>query len=317
EVLNVMERYGKHIDSTPNPTGKTTWIGKAHFLPHVYNFVRQRKPVLMTLPAFPCKSANRQNKVLGHLPDLGEELGLRRLHEMASDIGKVYAPGAFINIATDGVLFSDIIGITEEDCWEYGEALKVLIKENDFNTLRFVRPMTMLGLSSFEENIRENYIATAELCREEIMRCFGPSEKTIDTAIRKDKDTGLTYCGMVKFLESELETHLSLTGLNKAAKRKAIKAAARKMMQRSEAFTLAIRTARPGDVRLSIHPSSGAAKLSFPLVPSPEGFFQRSPWHSCVAIGLDGEARCVHSIDVKKTHDLVYKNRRAWYYQEK
>lgn len=57
--------------------------------------------------------------------------------------------------------------------------------------------------------------------------------------------------------------------------------------------------------------------IFFLLVPSREGFFRRSPWHSCVAIGLDGEARCVHSIDVKKTHDLVYKNGRPGCYQEK
>lgn len=46
------------------------------------------------------------NKVLGHLPDFGEELALRRLHAMGKDIKKVYAPGAQVNIATDGVLFN-------------------------------------------------------------------------------------------------------------------------------------------------------------------------------------------------------------------
>lgn len=155
---------------------------------------------------------------------------------------------------------ADIIGITEGVCWEHGEALKVLIKANNFTALQFVRPMILLGLSSFEENTRENYITTAGLCREELMRRFGPPEKAIDAAIREDRDTGLTYCGMVKFLESELETHLSLTRLNKTPKRKAIKVAARKMMQIPEAFTLAIRTMRPGDVRLSMHPSTGLAK---------------------------------------------------------
>lgn len=49
---------------------------------------------------------NRKNKVLGNLPDLGEELALRRLHAMGMDIGKVYPPGAQVNIASDGVLFN-------------------------------------------------------------------------------------------------------------------------------------------------------------------------------------------------------------------
>ena len=46
------------------------------------------------------------NKVLGHLPDLGEELALELLHRMGTDVEKVYAPGAQITIATDGVLFN-------------------------------------------------------------------------------------------------------------------------------------------------------------------------------------------------------------------
>lgn len=55
---------------------------------------------------------NRENKVLGHLPDLGEELALRRLNAMAESVKDVYKFGAVVNIASDGVLFngkSDII----------------------------------------------------------------------------------------------------------------------------------------------------------------------------------------------------------------
>ena len=46
------------------------------------------------------------NKVLGHLPDLGEELALELLHKLGTDVEKVYAPGARVTIATDGVLFN-------------------------------------------------------------------------------------------------------------------------------------------------------------------------------------------------------------------
>lgn len=46
------------------------------------------------------------NKVLGHLPDLGEELALRRLNTIGEDIKRVYYPGAVVNIASDGIVFN-------------------------------------------------------------------------------------------------------------------------------------------------------------------------------------------------------------------
>ena len=49
---------------------------------------------------------NRENKVLGHLPDLAEELALRRLNAMADSVKEVYECGAVVNIASDGVLFN-------------------------------------------------------------------------------------------------------------------------------------------------------------------------------------------------------------------
>lgn len=211
----------------------------------------------------------------------------------------------------------DLLGITDEDCWDYGEALKEIMAEKRLSTLKFVRPMNLLGILSIEATNRETYLATVDICRAELEARFGSSEEAINAAIHDDRDTSLTYCGMVKFLQSEMETTPSFVGMKNIAKRRVIKATARRMMQRSEAFTLAIRTLRPKDVRLSMHPSFGTSKLSFPLVPTADGNFQKSPWHSCVAVGVDGGYRCVHSEEVKETHDLIYQNGRPWFYRER
>jgi len=64
EVLNVIEKYGRHVtpgshfagSGSKNEPQPSIWPGKMKFLPHVYYFVRDRKPVQLTLPAFPCKS---------------------------------------------------------------------------------------------------------------------------------------------------------------------------------------------------------------------------------------------------------------------
>lgn len=260
-----------------------------------------------------------------------------RLHVMSEDIGKVYPPGAQLNIASDGVLFNgecrnnsmktflcmlttmltDILGITDEDCWDYGEALNAIISEKGLTSLRFTRCMSLLGLLPEEGIKRETYLASTERCRQELERRFAPSDNTLTELIKNDKDTNLTYCGMVKFLESEMETSPALAGQSRSARMRVYRKLAKKMMQRSEAFTLAIRTLYPLHVRLSMHPSSGAAKLSIPLVPTPDGNFQKSPWHSCIAAGSNSSYRCVHVEDVRNTHDLVYRYGRPYFYRER
>ncbi|KAH0282784.1 hypothetical protein M436DRAFT_86586 [Aureobasidium namibiae CBS 147.97] len=92
EVLNVLEQYGTHVghQATTTDGSLAMWSGKLRFLPHVYHHISRSTPVQLTMPAFPCKSSNRENKVLGHLPDLGEEFALCRLNAMAEDVAKVY-----------------------------------------------------------------------------------------------------------------------------------------------------------------------------------------------------------------------------------
>ncbi|OCK74769.1 hypothetical protein K432DRAFT_363146 [Lepidopterella palustris CBS 459.81] len=327
EILNVLESYSRHI--VPKAIDRNGaigaasvapfWIGKGKFLPHVYHHVRHRQAIPLTLPAFPCKSPNRVDKVLGHLPDLGEELALCRLDALAKDVGRVYAPGAYVNIATDGVLFNDILGVSDDECWEYGEALKSIIAEKRLTCIRLLQPMNLLGILPGEDVNRKDYLATTDSCRQELERRFAPSEGELTAAINdeNDRDTCLTYRGMMRFLESDLAMSAPLAGLCRKAKGRVLRVMARKMMQRSEAFTLAIRTIRPLDVRLSMHPSSGAAKLSISLIPTLDGGFQKSPWHSCVSVGVDGRYRMVHVGEVRDTHDLIYHNGRPWFYRER
>lgn len=60
----------------------------------------------MVLPAFPYKSINRVDKVLGPEPDLGEELALARLEALCRDIKEVYAPGATVAVVNDGLCYN-------------------------------------------------------------------------------------------------------------------------------------------------------------------------------------------------------------------
>jgi pyoverdine/dityrosine biosynthesis protein Dit1 len=100
EILHILEKYGLNYERTG------TWDGFDTFLPIVTAAVSRKEPIRMLLPGFPFKSPNNKTKVLGVLPDLGEELALKRLDSMAVAVEKVYEGGAEIHITSDGLVYN-------------------------------------------------------------------------------------------------------------------------------------------------------------------------------------------------------------------
>ena len=87
-------------------------------------------------------------------------------------------------------------------------------------------------------------------------------------------------------------------------------------MRDFQTFAAAIENKCRGHVRLSIHPSVGQTKLSVPLIPQPDGTVM-TPWHSSIAVGVDGSFKTVHAGDVRDTHELIYRNGRPHHFREK
>lgn len=98
-ALQIIQSYSVN-ENTDNQTFSSM------FLPIVIDHVKEKIPIKMVLPAFPAKSPNRVDKVLGPLPDLGEELALAHLNGMCRTIAEFYGPGAEVFIASDGVVYS-------------------------------------------------------------------------------------------------------------------------------------------------------------------------------------------------------------------
>lgn len=80
--------------------------GREFFLSKVQHFTSRNLRIEMCLPAFPCKSSNPK-KVAGKLPDKGEEMALRTLHDFVRHVEEIYEPGARVWIISDGHVFSD------------------------------------------------------------------------------------------------------------------------------------------------------------------------------------------------------------------
>jgi pyoverdine/dityrosine biosynthesis protein Dit1 len=61
-------------------------VGRFRLVKQLLSFILKQKRIQLVLPAYPCKSPNHITKVLGELPDLGEELSLIRLNEFAKQV---------------------------------------------------------------------------------------------------------------------------------------------------------------------------------------------------------------------------------------
>lgn len=102
KILAVIFRYrlGAHGQSVQ-------WTnGYSKFLSQIYTTVKAGQSLKMCLPAFPFKSPNSKDKVLGHLPDKAEEFALAHLNGLCSAIQDVYAPGASLRIISDGLVYN-------------------------------------------------------------------------------------------------------------------------------------------------------------------------------------------------------------------
>ncbi|KAK2044695.1 pyoverdine/dityrosine biosynthesis protein [Colletotrichum somersetense] len=327
KILDILEVFGRHI--IPEGQENHEWLGRKMFHPRVEEYVKKSESVKMIIPAFPWKSINRTDKVTGALPDFGEELALARLNDLCVEIGKVYTQGAEVHIATDGLVFNawllilviDVVGISDDETWEYGATLMDMAAKKGYTGIKLLRVMDFLGLTKEDKPLtKERYMELVDESRATLEAQFGDPDKDVRAMIDTDNDTLMTYRGFIRFLETDLRNSPVAAHATSGHKyRKIVKEVAMKMMMRAESFTKIILATCPDHVRLSIHPSSGAVKLSMPLLVekhNPDGF-PRTPWHSSIAVSLDGGYRSLHAKDVRDTHDLVMKDGRPWCFREK
>ncbi|KAI1827496.1 Pyoverdine/dityrosine biosynthesis protein-domain-containing protein [Xylaria intraflava] len=178
--------------------------GAQNFVPVVSRFVASGKRVEACLPAFPFKSANKVYKVLGKLPDKAEELALGRLNTMCERIQKVYPPGAQVTIISDGITYNDLLCISDQDTWAYGEALRTMAIEKNFDCISFSRMKDLLDFPLPEEMREIIYVANCVNFRRMLLNRHGKQDLDIDHEIATNPDTKLTYLGYKRFLESDL-----------------------------------------------------------------------------------------------------------------
>ena len=272
DVMRFRRSTGLHTDCVASPCEKCL----APHLSKVATAVERREPVTFVLPAFPGKSPNLA-KVFGPLPDMAERRALEFLQHLCDRIKQVYQPGARIILCSDGRVFSDVVGMRDEDVTAYQQELSKMIAD-----------LGLTSISSF--NLEELYEESGfDQMRGQLMQQYGESVDFLKASVSNgDQETVRLYCGITRFLVEDA----MFPGQKKSrtAIQKECRIRAYEVIQRSQAWSELIEARFADAVRLSIHPQGcGAKKLGIRLINStfgPENW--QTPWHG-VAVEVGGQ----------------------------
>lgn len=261
-------------------------------------FTQQQLPIHFILPAFPAKSPNNR-KVLGSLPDLGEEIALRTLEDLCMEISTVYPPGAKMTICSDGRIFSDLVGVTDQLVTEYVEGIKQLIGQLNLDHIDIINLEDVLEGNSFED------------LRNQVIAEYAEPLDDLRARLTESSDFNSLFNGIHRFITDDrkaTETGLSATKIKEESKLIALK-----VIQHSNAWTRLLAYVYPDAVRLSIHPySAHSEKIGIRLTKATDNWL--TPWHGVVVLQEDGYFLMKKSDAETALATLVSKNDQPYYY---
>jgi hypothetical protein len=145
-------------------------VGRELFVEKVALLVRRRLPISFVLPAFPCKSRNRERKVSGTAPDKGELLSLARLAQLVRDVESNTGYPAKMIVVSDGRVFADLVKVSDDLVSEYSRRIREL--GSRFKELSFFGLEDAFAVSSHDQ------------ARERLMAMYGASEAWINDRLR-------------------------------------------------------------------------------------------------------------------------------------
>ncbi|KAF5670104.1 ABC transporter [Fusarium heterosporum] len=236
---------------------------------------------------------------------------------MCAAIRQFYNPGAELTIISDGLVYNDLLGISDQETWHYGLALRAMAKRKGFPHLVFSRLQDLVTVKNLPDELVElTYVANATNFRRTLFNVYcRDGDIDIDREIATNPDTLMTYKGYSRFLKSDLQ-YIFGAPRGGVRYRKDVKYLAKQMLVHGYAFAGAVKARFPNHLRLSIHQSTGEHKISLSLLNTKSGF--TTPWHCSVALMADGEWLSGLMIDFKADRllELVEEDGRPSYFKE-
>ena len=240
-VLNDEKEKNKTISKLSNiiaqyrvsggPIDKWETVGKLKVEEILKFYITKNQPIRMVLPAFPFKSPNIQNKVISKLPDLATELALTHLNGLAASMAEIYRYGVYILIIPDGIVYNDILGVSDEDVWNYAEEVQNLIKRLHLFHLRFV-PLHCIFSNTLPTPTCKEYCSLVKEWRNQLFTQWLPENYSVEKEIKTDQDALATYRGYCKFLA--LDMAKTIKDLSSSKSRTICSSTAKEMIRRGE-----------------------------------------------------------------------------------
>lgn len=270
-ILAEVKIFRRTSESMPSCSNIDCLRCTSPHLPKIISAVKHNKPIRFVLPAFPGKSPNPE-KVLGPLPDLAEKLSLHFLGNLCLAIKKFYTPGIKIILCSDGRVFSDVVGMKENNVTDYQIELDKMIEE-----------MSLSDISTF--NLDDFYKGLHFVqMRTELMKTYGKSLDFFKQKVHKgakpeatpdELEVNRMYRGITRFIfEDAMYNGQTKT---RSAIQKESRYKAYEVIRRSNAWSQLIAEHFPEAVRLSIHPQTcGSTKLGIRLI---RDEIWMTPWH--------------------------------------
>ena len=251
------------------PEGPPTEEELAPHLPLVRAALLEARPLELLLPAFPAKSPN-PHKVLGKLPDMAERVALRSLQALCEELAEAHPAGVRLTLCSDGLVFADVVGVSDADVAAYGAEIDRLLAE-------------LPALDRFD--LAHAFgAATPEEARGRLLAAWGEPEAELIEPARASASLGAQLDGVHRFMFEDgiaLSPEVSRTQVRKQARGKAVQ-----VLLRSRAWGRLLSSCFPRALRLSIHPQPAVSdKLGVHLLPTRDAWL--TPWHGVALLESD------------------------------
>lgn len=298
EILKILFNHRKLSESSQECEKGTCKTCFGLHRDKIDHFIQNEKPIQFILPAFPAKSPNR-TKVLTQMPDLGEEIALQTLENLCCEIESIYSKGATIIICSDGRIFSELVGVTDDDVTVYVENIKKMIHRLQLKHVRIVNLEDLIQLNSFDE------------ARGYVLENFAEDLEDLTNRLKNNTELKNLFNGIHRFISDDrisLEKDKSRRQVKEESKIIALR-----VIQHSNAWTRFLTYIFPESIRLSIHPyPAHSAKIGIQLTKAVDNWI--TPWHGTVVLNKEGYFLMKKDEVEKLNARLVSKNGQPYYY---
>lgn len=320
KIINIYEGDLQYINEKGD---KWSEVGRLNFKSQLLFYISRGVQIEMLLPAFPCKSNNR-NKTLGFMPDKGEELALELISSFCQKINTIYEPGIKFNIVSDGRVFADLFLIPDNYVDEYDYALR-----NDFPNL--VKNIQFYDLEVF---LKTNF--KHDEARFKLLTLFGKSKSLIKSEILISEDYKKMYLGFSRFVREDVFFILDGSNVLQSTSNKRIISVTKckkkshdiavHVMRRNDAYSKMVEIFFPLHIRVSIHAHDNSGpKYAIRLLPlnkfsssidEIKNMHIPTPWHNVVVEDINGKYTLMKNYKVKNSeaYEIIQSKRGQPYF---